>query len=90
MKKRILLLSLIIGILFLLSACANDREPLPETETVELETVGKVKHGVSNYRMVQDVNTGCLYIELSTGLSPYYDGTGKVKGCKDSGLSVQP
>lgn len=89
-RKFPLLLLLIIGGLFLLTACDDGGEPLPRTETAELETVGDVKHGASRYRMVQDVKTGCQYIELSTGLAPYYDESGKVKGCKGNSLTVQP
>lgn len=84
--KLPLLLLLVVGVLILLSACEEPQEPLPETESVELEIVGKVKQGMSHYDMVQDRKTGCLYISRSESYSPYYDESGKVKGCKGTGL----
>ena len=81
---------MLIGSLLLLTACSEQSESLPRTEDVELVDVGKVKNGGQRYAMVQDIKTGCLYIDKEDGITPYYDEKGMVKGCKSAGLTVQP
>lgn len=38
------------------------------------------------YDVLRDVKTGCYYLEshTSSGLTPYYDKDGKVKGCGEN------
>lgn len=88
--KAFFMLMILIGSLLLLTACSEEGVPLPKTEDVELVTVGKVKNVGQRYSMVQDVKTGCLYIDKEDGITPYYDEKGMVKGCKRAGQTVQP
>lgn len=81
---------MVITSLLFLTACSEQSEMPPRTEDVELVDVGEVKNGGQRYGMVQDVKTGCLYIDKEDGITPYYDERGMVKGCKSSGLTVQP
>lgn len=91
MRRNVsMLLMFLLGVLLLLSACEERQESLPETATEEFKPVGVIKYGIGRYEMVKDVRTGCLYIDLRTGFSPYYDENGNVKGCKGNGLAVQP
>lgn len=46
----------------------------------------KVMGNKGNYDVLQDLKTGCLYLEPHSdyGLTPYYDKNGEVKGCGEN------
>lgn len=54
-----------------------------EAET--LHTLDAVAYLDGGYDILQDSKTGCMYVEYTNGtlygITPYYDGRGKVAGC---------
>jgi len=79
---------LLLGSMLLLGGCADGTV----SNATESENAGSqfVKKGeISSqydYSVLEDKETGCMYLEGINGksITPYYDATGKVKGCKES------
>lgn len=45
---------------------------------------GLVSSGTTYYDVLEDKETGCMYLQGERSLTPYYDETGDVKGCKSA------
>lgn len=74
-----------IAILFL-AGCTESNAPQLSSEEPTRTNHDLVRVGsIGVYNIEQDNKTGCMYLEYDSvqerGLSPYYDETGKVKGC---------
>lgn len=52
-------------------------------KTNDFETVGKLEAFSENKRVLKDRKTGCMYLESTYSLTPYYDEDGQVMGCNN-------
>jgi hypothetical protein len=88
MTKASLFAIVVIGLL-LLTACAPPPQERVDVEANEEQEFKVVKRfGISSGRVItQDSETGCMYIEVTEGISPYYGKDGEVVGCFDSKLN---
>lgn len=89
------LVVILIAIMFLAGCTdATATAPVLSSEDPNRTNHDLVQVGtVGDYEVKQDNKTGCMYLEYvkgyQRGLSPYYDGKGKVAGCFASEGDVQ-
>lgn len=79
---EVLLIFVILQVMLFASACAPapakpNLNPAKEQHFKEVKSF----EGFATYTVIQDVETGCMYLEKEKGITAYYDENGEVMGC---------